>query len=957
MISRNKPEGYYSLQEIAEITGLKLDFIEKHHKEMLGSISWYNKRYYSKESLNFFKKLQQEYYTLIEACHVLGLTEYLTKKRCAEAVEKGITVGGVLYLPKVIIDEIAEATSTYMDTLYTAKEAAQIMGDSIKRLSLIYTEEKILHNGNVYYEKKFIDSEFKDGGKRLERKQGGRKKREIDEPEREHYTIQEMNLKFGIEYMLISERDKYRAVTTGKNTLVWEYPKDVIDENVQQIKAALPPIKKEDYYNLKEIADKLNRNPSSLSTKTQVFFEGIDLGKTRMFPKSKVDAYIEKFKDTIPLQEIAAETHTKYKIGVRRLTTLLKKNGVEILLDARTNVYYIRTSKLEQIDELCREENMELTPYERYQRNKKHCIPQASIPNTVEVLDEFVKKRFSQNPKTQDTIRIASCYLYEFLATHLLEELSEVGQEQINLYLQQMFADTSINQGVILEFARFINYIHKKKIYAIDYNKLAALSQKNRQTKESVQNEPYTESEFLKLWNLVYNKIFEPEYLERVVDNRNTAMSCLYIAMHFVTIWRQQDIMNIPYPHIERLGFSTGEDFIGWLKQGNEFTENMGIVMCKDMQLQINALGVKASKNDKTLVFEFGMLQAKGLGFLLCLCEAYRRSEQKQREGQLGRTSHKNLIADIVRKRVLYYDEVLKKELDAALNGQRFSNRRANKSYGNYILNKSEEGKFGIGYFIVSVLRSHTLDENLVASVTQKYLNRNVNGSIDDISLALFDRGTFGFAKYQLLSIIDSSFPILDFKEQTKLIKELAVKNSDIEKVCKAIQQRSHAINALITKSVKSPEDAIKVLYEIVYGPNCAGHEYTKCLLRAILSAEIMLGDDLERKFACLRDNGTSCIGCPMLIQETMFMIELNARVIGTLERALNAESEFDRNMYAELIYDGYMPLLNEFAQELGYSRLEQFVDLDKIELLHEKIKILEDNRVEVSNNKGGLQS
>lgn len=992
---------YYSYKEIAELPGMDLMNVTQFRADLaekVGAIKHNGRFYWPKETIDFLEKLKQDYYTLDEVAGMLNLhpttvIKYFTNKM-------GIKIARP-YFYKIFIDNLIKE----LDTYYTPEESAKILGISSRTFSLKYKEHSIKIFGRVYLRKEFIDEEYsresignldqyytsQEVGKILgigtkssrtqfyqkrlkpkkfkgslyypkdivnaEREKRKKEKNILKKEETQtiskqkktkkketevgqYYNIMEMK-KFGVEYMYLSERKKYLAVLKGK---FWCYPKEVIDLNLLHIKNTHLPINKEDYYTMVEVGEKLGRSEDSLTNRMQIALEGIDIGRSRLFPKSVVDTHIDLFKDTIMVKDVSKETHARYKVGIKRLKTLLKENDVQVLKNPLNNISFVKKSDLKHIFKLCEGDGNEFTPYEVYERYKELYIPQVNIPNTIKTLDEYVTKRLSDNPKTTHTIRVSACQIYRFLATRLVKELVEVESAQNNLYIQAMKNDPSINKFTIMEFARFLNYLHKKKIYKVDYtvNKSTRSNGKEIETiEESKQHEPYTEVEYLELWNLVYNKILEPEYLKRVVENRNSAMSCLYIAMHYVTIWRQKDIMKMPYPSIEALGFSTGEDFIKWMQEGNEFTENMGIVMCKDLQLKIQALGAEASKNDRKLTFEFGMTQSRVLGFLLCLCESYRRMAARDNEGKIKQKTHRYVVLDIA-KRIFEQDEVLKAELDKVLNGQSFTNRRGNKAYGNYILTKSEEGKFGIGYFIVSVMRSHTLDEKLVSSVTQRYLNPNVNGTIDDISLTLFDRGTLGFAKYQLLSLINPEFHLLETKEQTRLMNELNVKNSDIEKTSQAVQKKKKFINRLITKLAINPSDAKKVLYQIAYGTNCGGHEHTKCLLRAIISAniltEIIVGD-LEQEFACLRDNCISCIGCPMLIQEILFMTELNTRILGVLERFIKAESEFDRKMYTELIYEGYMPLLMEIADECSSTRIEQFIDMENVRFLIEEIK------------------
>ncbi len=978
---------YYSTKEMMEITGLNQVHFDYNLAEKIKGVKYNDKWYWHKEGVEFLKKLKQEYYTTNEASDILKTVPNTMKNYLVH--DNWMRVGKKLYIPKLIINDIAKKK----DECYTIEETAKLLEctarnirfkfgeeDRINFFGRVYIKKESVHtvknnSMNNYYTMKEVIEIFGITERTFLNHYREKLKTEkilgkiccpkdiVDEEyekssRHKYYDIIQMQDKYGIEYMRLSEREKYSAIQYGKNAIRWLYPKEVIDANISSIKDSLPPINKDDYYTLTEISEKIERSISTITPKMQTVFEGIDVGKTRLFPKSVVDAHLELFEDTIMVQDVAKETHVKYEIGIKRLRTLLKKNN-KLIKNPVSNYSFVKKNDLEQIFELCENDNKQLTPYEAYEKYKEECIPQANITNTIKALDTYAMKRLNKRRKSPADARIALCQIYKFLATRLLKELIEVDKEQVNLYIQAMGNDASINKYTLNEFVGFLNYLHKKKIYTINYEN--ALNNNSEDEKKeapkkdnSKKDVPYTQVEYLHLWNFVYNKIFENEYLERIINNRNSAASCLYIAMHYVALWRRSDVIDMPYPYLEILGFSTGEDFISWLQQGNKFTENMGIVMCRDMQLKIQALGVEASKNDRPLVFEFGMLQARTLGFLLGLCEAHRRIASKQNEERIGRTNHKYVIPKIAKK-IFVQDKVLNEELNKILNGQKFLNKRANKSYANYVLAKSEEGKYGIGYFIVSVLRSHTLNEDFVAAITQKYLNPNVNGTIDDICLTLFDRGTFGFAKHQLLSMIDPKFELLDFKEQTSLMAELGTKNSDIEKACKSIQTRKEFVNTFITKAVTNTKDAIKVLNQIAYGTNSGESKHTKCLLRAMLSADILgenESDTLEGKFACVRGNCISCIGCPMLIQETLFMAELNMRVIDTLERALRAKSERDKEMYSQLIYDGYIPLLDEFAKEMGYSRLEEFVNLDKIELLHKEIKGIDNGNIKSSGKK-----
>lgn len=688
----------------------------------------------------------------------------------------------------------------------------------------------------------------------------------------------------------------------------------------------------DDYYTAGQLKEKLGSE--CIYTVYKVNCNPFKYGRYTLYDKKKVDEIYELTTKITPIS-VVENMVRQYGVGIRRLKSLIKENGIRFLDDKsyyKFRINYIYTEDIEQIVELCKTDNSDIHPYDLYKLKVSKEVSKESLRETLHILNQFAKLRINKNKKTAKWLS----QLYAILNKHLNRELYLVSESEIQWIIDIINKEYNVSKAVYIEFVKFVNYLYKEKdivnknTYAIDY----AIKKSNKS------NEPYTQKEFLNLWYFIFTSIENKNLINKALENRNCAMTWLYIALHYVTIWRNESIANIEFPDLELIGFNDGEDFLAWLKAGNSFSKEMGRVICDSINTKIKAFGSRASKNNSMLVFEIGNLMVRPIGLLISICEAHRRIVEKNNEDKISTkfNSHKYLITPRMRKTV-EYQKLLGGGVEKALNGAFFSNRRANKSYMNYIQNKSEQDKQGIGYFISSIMRGHKLDEEMFAQVTQVYINRNTDNTIVDISLTLMERGTMGFAKYKLLSMVNSDFKYISDKEQTKLIKDLKIRNSEIEKINEILVQRKNYINNFINRFVKSPKQAHLILNQLAYGKSQSNHDGTKCLLRAMIHS---IGEEkhkmdeikdivLNERNDCIRNNPVSCIGCPMLIQEYLFLYELNNRLITVLKRFETAKTKSDKIMYTNIVFTGYLPLLQEIQNELGPEEFNIYFDMIKI--------------------------
>ena len=183
------------------------------------------------------------------------------------------------------------------------------------------------------------------------------------------------------------------------------------------------------------------------------------------------------------------------------------------------------------------------------------------------------------------------------------------------------------------------------------------------------------------------NKLYDKTFIDSLVGNRTLSSLVLYIYTHYISVWRRQDIIiGLPKPNLKLIGFNTGQEFIGWLKAGNIFTEKMGKTICEDVQEKIYLYRETADKNDGDLLLYVSEYMYSTYGLLLAICEANRHLKQNN-----GRASIDTLIAkgSIYTKRQKQILPLIFDNADDIFDGDVFSNKRANKAFESYVAKKS----------------------------------------------------------------------------------------------------------------------------------------------------------------------------------------------------------------------------------------------------------------------------
>lgn len=676
------------------------------------------------------------------------------------------------------------------------------------------------------------------------------------------------------------------------------------------------------------------------------------------FLKRDIELFADYKKNTITIPELVKQLDGI--IGESALKTLLKKEQIKIVsavenpFSISDSVYISDINKIKYLVEFENKVNNEHNRYEKYRLLiSKISNNKLSISKTLlDFNDSFIYQRFENCNDTSLPITLSQTF--EFISNTLNKDLLDYSIEDTNTIVSNLFNNNCYSKNAKTEFVNFYNHllerhnIRDKQPYSVDRNDLVTCK---RDTNS------YTKIQLINLFALLYKNLDNRVYLDKAINSRSCSMVWLYMYLHYVTLWRSSSIMNIPKPNLNIIGFNDGESFIKWIKEpSNTFTIEMGIKICDSIKRQVDSLNIKATKNKQSLVFEAGRLMSRGTGLLLALCEAHRQiSENNKIKNSKNTTENTDKVITSYVTDFKNYYKLFGNEYVEILGKSAFLNIKANKAFNNYTIDYSEKNGDGLGGHILSIMRGHVVNVQGISNTTPIYETRHVDKTIEAIEATLFERGTFGFAKFKLLSLCDKNFINMDSKAQTNLMNRLPVSPFETELIVKSVFTQREIVSRLITKMTLSKKELIKELMkELAFGKTVAKHKHTRCIIKAILNINIndvekkeylKIIEDYDNYSSCLMPEYDFCCGCPMLVGEIYFLYELNDLIQDSIKSLISCKSEHERYMYSNIILKSYMPILYEAQDVLGSDIIDTFIDtkniIDNLNLLEHENKIL----------------
>lgn len=706
---------------------------------------------------------------------------------------------------------------------------------------------------------------------------------------------------------------------------------------------------KELYYSRQEAAKILgiNNDSSRKSAKIASCCRYVKKSREMFFLKEDVHYFKDLKEKTVRLKDVYKDTG----LSMSGITAIIKKgefeyfNPQDIPFDNCLRVYqedvdYIRDIQAQKKEYLSAGKHRKYELLKEMSRVKKN----EKITETLKDLDEYIQDKLNNSKdSTACGYYIAGGQLYNFFNMSLTKDFkryyvpedNEDTPDSIHKLISLFLMDDNNSAFSFYILIKFYNFLVDKYKLTGKYKKVE-INRDELYDIGTMNVDPYTREQFIELFDGLYNNLYDSEsFFQKVTTDYELASTWLYMALHFCVGWRMSDIANIEHPDLSIIGFSTGQEFLDYLTDHSKFTEEMGFAICSNVKSLVEGLGRKAQKNGEDLVIEIGRSLVKPLGMMFAVCEAYRMINNK-----------KYLMNVSIIKKKSRQKAVLGARYKEIFGDDTFSNRRANKTYLNYLVAKSDGENNGIGYILAALARSHKLNENLIPINTQKYVNREVDRDISTAAMELWNSGGFGFVKHELLSLLDDDFTSKRLAEKREEIKKISISPLGLNDVSKTISEQA-SVSKNVTHSIISNLSKDKVLFRetilnLTKSSSTGKHYQIKCLLRA-MPFEAILGlsniDDFKSmtninttKDICLYPDVSHCEGCPMLIAQIYYIFELKNKINEVLTKIDEASDEFDIMLLSKIFVEGYTPILNGIVDEVGVDSIKAMINLSNIQ-------------------------
>ncbi len=707
-----------------------------------------------------------------------------------------------------------------------------------------------------------------------------------------------------------------------------------------------------DYYEWGKLKKMLiERKIKIMNVKSSIVLERLKINIIRLLqPINKI--YFRK--EEIDYWMMIHDTYTKstiVKLKIEKLLGLeinkdftpnfLKYRQIKIIIapSLGDNCTYIFNKDISKLLECIKYENDlkgAKTLYEKYKiKITRSKIYNNTIPNTIHILDQYCLIKSGES-RSRDVNGLSNIFfsIYEILCSKLEKELKDLSKNKLNIVTLKL-VEVAGNCGINVEkrMILFLKYLKENRtVKEIPIFTKHSIKQKS--------NEPYEPKSFIKILMVLLNILTNQETIKKIIRDRTTSSSLLYVYLHFVLAWRMRDLLEkLPLPNLELINFNANS-FLNWIEnKNNMFTEEMGRIICCNIEEQVNRHRILADKNNKELVCIIPESMYATLGLLLCICEANRVYEKNKNKRNCNTTT---LISNGSRDSIII-DKSFKKVGGISINeilGNGFSNIRAVKSFLTNISEKSEEFKFGAGYYYAQILRSHKNQPGLVSEVTKIYVNKDTSKA----SVNAFLTGTMSCVKYNILSLIDDKFEGYDYKEMESRVLGLNMTPYEIENTMKIIAEKCTKIRAFLNKRLTTRIEKDIFFKELLYGKKSYGlHRNTKCLFRVVrVATEDVKKIGITDNKGCPY-NTSSCIGCEYFIALKYFIYEFVDRFNELIQDLEKSNTVIDIKMNIDRIYNLYVPMIREIQIEIGKEKVNQLLDVEKIKevIIAKKLEVI----------------
>lgn len=493
----------------------------------------------------------------------------------------------------------------------------------------------------------------------------------------------------------------------------------------------------------------------------------------------------------------------------------------------------------------------------------------------------------SQRTKMSDCSQIVRAY--QTIISNLTRNCFELSDEEIRSILQNDYLPIShrtlVNWFFHFSFQTMGIKREKQFIIVTKINKSA--------NKELYSPEIYLEYiDYVKKVNI---------HTHEAIKSQHYSNMWLFTLMHLMDAWRPSDIVSeLPAINIEDLEINN----LDWFR-----TNELSLEQAQHLinQVYIKTRHSSASKTNALLTFivPLDMVFAAGTSFLIN--ELHRLKMQDTFLLQTLITENLNAKAPTRQHFGFFkFNEKLKDFKSIVM-------IRSTMTYlFNSIVEDAPDPELALSYTMS--LRSHEKESS--TSIYVQSTNRD--GSLNRVSLNLFNRGHFGWLfNYIIQQIFANQSISPTFEERTKLISGIRhdLSPQQLENWAAFIRKNNQSKETLITKLLLLSKSEIKELFgQILRGDRPAKDAHGQCFSYP----------------NCDKPQLQSCFYCENFIPQVYLLIELKYELIRLVE-SIKASNHLTIILRDSEFLKKLLTLLNESVSIYGEAYISSFIDLTDV--------------------------
>lgn len=512
------------------------------------------------------------------------------------------------------------------------------------------------------------------------------------------------------------------------------------------------------------------------------------------------------------------------------------------------------------------------------------------LKNTFETYNQFVLTRLSASNAGSFTMRTSIKQFVLAFSTFKSFLKSEINLLK-DVEIEKILDRNNFPKRHKMIFILFLMYCQSKLkcCYEKKYN-----ATRGDYSKES---DIYSPEELLDYYKYVNDVEL---HLQDALQSKYYASTWLYIMMHLIDAWRKSDIVfGLTRINIEVIGVHSIEWF-----NSNRITRDQAREITNQVANSVEKMYIQKTGALGHFLVNEDMLISCATALVIT-------------------ELHRNIDDSLLLKSLVGYGKsvnIPKKFFLIPFFKHRpdlvnFQSRKANRTLLTYFFYSVTDSSRNsdIAYNLTQRLRGHVHPDSTAVYIQAT----NKDGSLDRVSLNLFNRGHFGWLYNFIVMLSDESHQTHTIEQRTALIQSYKSSFTPIqfESLSSFLQQQQQEKQSIALRLSNMPKDELKIILQKIYrGEMPSRLKNGQCLLYP----------------NCPIPSVNSCSHCNYLIPKVYLLSSIEEEIKRLLHSIKTTRYRAIRERDSSLLYK-ILDLLNQAVAEFGKTYVQVFIDIDTL--------------------------